>query len=147
MLSHRIRRETPSVLVKSSSFHRILNSAPTLPLPDPLQHVELAVPPLPGSDANLHHLPFFYHSYLWRSSSTTSSLGILFLCCVRKKLSLCRDVACIVKVFETRVPYFFNPKSRKQQRSPSQLYKPSFALESMRQLRMDYTTLFLGDAS
>lgn len=69
MLSHRIRRETPSVLVKSSSFHRILSSASILPLPDSLQYFDLAVPTIPGSGANLHHLSLFHHSYLRHASS------------------------------------------------------------------------------
>ena len=55
--------------VNSSSFHRLLSSASILPLPDPLQHIKLAVPPLPGSDDKIHHLSVFHHSYLGHASS------------------------------------------------------------------------------
>ena len=59
--------------VNSSPFHRISSSASTLPLPDSLQYVKLAVPTIPGSDANLHDLFFSHHSHLEHASSTSSS--------------------------------------------------------------------------
>lgn len=67
-----------------------------------------------------------------------SFLGYTSPLLARRKLLLCRDVACIIKISQTRVPYLFKLLSPTQQRSLSQLYEFSFALESMRQLRMHY---------
>ena len=83
--------------VSSSFFYRILSSASNLPLPDTLQHVKLAIPPLPGSDANLHHLSLFHHSRLEHASSilrprvyfSSAMLGEIY-CCAKTSLASSR---------------------------------------------------------
>ena len=62
-------RETPSILLKSSFFGPSLSSASNLPLLHPLQYVKLAIPAIPSSNANLHHLSFFHQSHLGHASS------------------------------------------------------------------------------